>query len=1462
MVQKYEPCLNLASSDLCIRTEVDDLMLDQFAPAAPARVRVVLFPLGRIKRPRFSSFVERLQQEHIVRLGDISPDGRPHLNMFSPLAFPVGMIVYDLTTFYPSYPCIALSPFELHREPIIIIGVADALEVEQNAYDGNNLSDSSEKKLEQIDLYTNVLDQDFKSLKERYYKAILHRILLFDYVSQKPVANLPEDIITVPPLENCKRTTLKTIMCDISSRLLADMTMLAKSIQESKSLEFINSLRSVQETSRTAITLDQKFQVRNSSDERKASGNSGESSSLRFLDRNHSRTSMPIFKKDSRSSSASGRPKLPINYRPSSSHSNLENNSSGSQEGTQSTQRTVINRFHSASAALDKNSDRNTMIRFRSSSFNEHAVNIEKCRKFIMIGSLYMLAGRWTDAIKEMVEGATIAKNILYHLWHAKALENIVVSILMLAWCGLNFQIPQVCYTSTEKTHSTQSLQDGKVPTQSRMTSLQQLNTHLPEILDKILNIYSMASKKLGQAMPQIPYSESVVRFSKLLTAIHLNGGYINDDVLKLAVLGVPLQVTPNVSIPRVYIRPTRSEIVAILFQAFPSASSESLPTVDMTTILSTIASILTSLGYRRKRALVIRELVSHLIQGLVRARMEGTIETEIPNPSNENGDGKSILNLNTNDVEFGIDSLLGSLGQSYGIVSSSIVTSPDGIIDDSNEAIALRILQNASIRAFGNYRLKIDVLRSCINISEALPDCHCLLRFTVDLLRTVGSGVAPGPRSHNASPSMSREEQLTLASNISRTLTVARSLGISNLETEYWDEFLVRGVELEPTLSSKRPILHKHSDLPGATIDETLTARNPFIYNPFSRIDNNPAIDQLLVADETASFKVTLQNPYEFEVEVESLELESEGVEFESATQKLAIGPYRTQTLSISGVPKVSGKLKITGCEIKVRGCRKRRFPIFEEPWSPQREVKVGSIGVVSVLESKELQKSPKATANMQPPKPNALLLSVIKKQPIVVVKNTTLIQSSLSILEGETRVFSITLQNLSLEIPVDLLLFSFSDSTEGPLQEVLKSRDSAAAEQYECELNLAQKQALRWKTNENEIPSITPGGTVTFDIEVFGKPGLTNAIVRIDYAYLGVPTQDVVENFYTRQIKLPLSITVSTSVQLEGIDILPLSGSIPRSIWTRAKIKIDENFQNESDDYFILQMDLRNAWSDQLAVQLHVKSGGLIEKKIPSGVTKRFIFLMKRIFIKNSSAPIPSLDPSRRRQFIVSTNKVSDENERNKREIFWYREELLKLIQGSWSYKTNSRKNGIIELRSIKLDPRMIEAVRVDEISIQLSIGSQHGTKAELFTDNFTELKVKISNKTTKSITPILRLIPSIRNQPQHLALDLGKRLVVNGLQQQCLPTLSGTSYIEISFGIIALARGEYEINALVEETYVMDSSKESLDPDENNNTLETDDDFEIQTSIELKERRIWHSKKPLLILVQDKNTVDDDE
>lgn len=53
------------------------MAVDPLSPIAPARIRALLLPVGRIKRSRFLAFVELLQQQALVRLGDISPDPRP-----------------------------------------------------------------------------------------------------------------------------------------------------------------------------------------------------------------------------------------------------------------------------------------------------------------------------------------------------------------------------------------------------------------------------------------------------------------------------------------------------------------------------------------------------------------------------------------------------------------------------------------------------------------------------------------------------------------------------------------------------------------------------------------------------------------------------------------------------------------------------------------------------------------------------------------------------------------------------------------------------------------------------------------------------------------------------------------------------------------------------------------------------------------------------------------------------------------------------------------------------------------------------------------------------------------------------------------------------------------------------------------------------------------------------------------
>jgi len=58
--------------------------LDPLSVIAPARVKVLLLPCGPIKSSKFLSFVDRLTKEKVVRLGDVSPDGRPHRSKGTP----------------------------------------------------------------------------------------------------------------------------------------------------------------------------------------------------------------------------------------------------------------------------------------------------------------------------------------------------------------------------------------------------------------------------------------------------------------------------------------------------------------------------------------------------------------------------------------------------------------------------------------------------------------------------------------------------------------------------------------------------------------------------------------------------------------------------------------------------------------------------------------------------------------------------------------------------------------------------------------------------------------------------------------------------------------------------------------------------------------------------------------------------------------------------------------------------------------------------------------------------------------------------------------------------------------------------------------------------------------------------------------------------------------------------------
>lgn len=61
------------------------------------------------------------------------------------------------------------------------------------------------------------------------------------------------------------------------------------------------------------------------------------------------------------------------------------------------------------------------------------------------------------------------------------------------------------------------------------------------------------------------------------------------------------------------------------------------------------------------------------------------------------------------------------------------------------------------------------------------------------------------------------------------------------------------------------------------------------------------------------------------------------------------------------------------------------------------------------------------------------------------------------------------------------------------------------------------------------------------------------------------------------------------------------------------------------------------------------------------------RIILRIKKILLPAAvtSKPIPTLSD---RQFVVNKSTMTSDEEFMQRELFWYREELLKVVQGRW--------------------------------------------------------------------------------------------------------------------------------------------------------------------------------------------------
>ncbi|THV79398.1 hypercellular protein-like protein HypA [Aureobasidium pullulans] len=1402
------------------------------SPIAPARVRVLVLPAGRIKKQRFVTFLDRLHQHDSVRLGDISPDGRSSKTIFSPLAFPNGSLLYNFSTSMAPPSHTQLAPFDLFREPMMVLGIADALEYESSPKD--ELKEVADK------------------LAEQFPKILVSQLLVMDCTAEQQESWSLDSAICVPPSHATKTTTMNTIMCDISAKLLSEMGTYATAVQ---------ALPSVQSPGAAARPSD----------------------SRPHLDRSLSLASRPESPAD---------PSAVLS--PSDTHPSRGPPTNFDEMGAHT-------RSDSGKMA---NRDRMSVQAFGSTSAQEKAKNKGKARVGIVVGNLYMLAGRWNDAWRELVENTNKARTATDYLWYAKGLESIVVCMLLLIWSGFDFPIPAICNSGPDRSSSLISsaiTRDGVPPIgQQEPAAAKQAASRasrlLPDLVPMIISIYERTNTLAGEPMSPVAYSETVLRMSKLLAFLQNAGGELDSNVLqKIASTSSRSLYQPKVN-AGFSGGISKHAIADMALRAYPPPSA-GVPLADTIAIQSGIVSILSMLGLERKKAVIVKEMITLLVPALVQARKVGAAEMGIhPAASLSAAFGPGIPSAATNDEQVGLGNLLRDLHATYGARDRNHLDLTKGASDAGQEN-AVDVLINATIalttqsagtKSFGSINLKIDILRACIDFCEALPDLPGVVHFSALLLRVVGPQGTMTAHEQNRRVTLVTEEQLRLISNMSRTINAANKIGLPDVRALYWDDFLVRDVQwIDDTNNEKLRERHK-SDLLFDSGNKP--GKSPFLYNPFVK-ETHKTEDKIVVVGEPAELVITLQNSYGFEVRIDRLSLVTDGPAIEVDEHPITLGPARLQDVVVTARAKDEGQIKILGCSVHVYGCKDQVFPIYQSPWKPDFPSKVKELGLSArdPASATRARSSKGRSSNPVLPQPTTVSAVAIQAQPHVVLDKLNLSESALMVLEGQKKTFQITLRNTSAHIAVDFLHISFDDSLTSSIHTVLAAKELTKPDMYGLELELSNNPTFSWiRSGGGQNMTIPPGEKATFEITVLGKPGLAAAKVMFDYAHLGKPFAEVEGRAFTRQVAVPIDITVNASIQLHRIDFsnfpadyawtnrgLQEQGQRPKTPRSpshpvekgsdRFRTLLDRvGLESSNEEHCLLLLDLRNSWPNPLTVSVQVRSSSAdeswnraytVHEVVHPGHIARLVLLLPRLHIANPYAPIPILSQQNQRQFVVSADgPVSADLERATREQFWFREEVLKYLRGTWEEKGSDRC-GNIDLRGLRMSPKMIDTIRLQDIDIRMTIVPTESEEVQqtgrskfvVTAESLLTLQTTIHNRSNGTIQALLRLQPTLADQSNsETSLDISRRLLISGTLQQCTPTLSPNSSVTLELGICPLVSGEFDISALVEEVTLPTFEVKEI------GEVETEDFEAGKEGLARKERRVWRGEEGCRIVV----------
>ncbi|GAA5816543.1 hypothetical protein MFLAVUS_010073 [Mucor flavus] len=1021
-----------------------------------------------------------------------------------------------------------------------------------------------------------------------------------------------------------------------------------------------------------------------------------------------------------------------------------------------------------------------------------------------LLGDFYLLAGRLPDAVNYYDQAIEMTKITSDFLWLASAMEGWISATLLLEYLqedighivSRNPIIPDINAVDGE---------EEQISADTTTTIIQGPRSTLTVIVEtysKIVTNYSRVALTANFPVPDLVYAESCLKVSRVLTTAYLNNGW-NESTMTLLVHGKLRQdenektfksdSTPFLSITELasYKKSglPRHDIAEWVTKIWEIHISE-LALLDQINITASMSLIYSSIGYYRKAAWLMNESVERMLPLLIQHRRTGLSKA-----------GNRLISENHDS---GVLEIIKRICEVYGIGERNV---HDGgaleAMQREDQGIFTNIANKRNPQGakstFGWPELQIDVLKQCITVSDALIDNGSRLYYTTVLLKNLYRYIP-------------KAEQIRLATTIQGLVASSNTNKRAYSPSEkinYWGVNIVSSIEAKKPISRKAVYLHpiKNEAIENAKKDNPEDA-DPFIYNPFAK-KADLTYKIVLVKDEVSEFNVTLINPFGFDLELQNIILSTSGVAFDAVPTALTIPANATVFVPLMGTPEETGTLIIRGCLIQIVGFSEQEFLIepqvkkSPEDTSNDNFVKIKHCGLDAIKSSRK--KEITGDSNVS----KFYELEAIDDQPLLKIKRTSMMHGAVMLYEGEVTHITMELENIG-NIAVDFITLSFTDSTtSSPLA---MNPELPPEEQYEIELHTKGTRVFSWEgTDEKES---------TDSIEI----GIHGGTIQIDYGYLNrtVPevqdvdssdhNDEITTTFYTRQLYLNVMITVYKNLEPSNWDVVYLRHSIPapKEVLELALLSIkNQNIpiedksvsiiqsqpvedlllvtrnltleDQEKNEYCLVTLDIRNTWTTPFDVDftiLNKAEGDYNDDNfiscitIQPGSTSRIILPLKRLFLSPTifSQEIPSFDPNK--QFVVSQGpKISEEQQKARLQMFWYREELLHCITASW-YCRATKRSGELNLRSsLRLNSLQLGVLKKEDIEFLIDLKGENVQKL-----SHRRFSCVCNEYVTMNIT--------IRNR-------------FRGVQQVVLPEVSpSTGVISHSFPIYFLSRGQFEI------------------------------------------------------------------